>query len=451
MNFQLKYNFNEVETVYSDKEALYEADRCYQCKNPSCISGCPIKVNIPKFIYYIKKKKIKHSYYTILKSNLFPSICGRVCPQENQCEKKCILKNENKEIHIGKLEKYVSNKITHNDFINFLNKNKKNNCNMNIAIIGSGPSSITASFYLKIYGYNVTIYEALNDIGGVLLYGIPNFRLPKIILKNIENAMNRLDINIQKNYIIGQIKDIDTISKEYDAVFIGSGSGTPIFLNIEGEYLNNIYSANEYLMRINLLKSHNKKYDTPIIKGKNVIIIGGGNVAIDAARCALRMESENVTIIYRKGEEKLSALKKEIYYAKKEGVNFLYYTKPIRFIGNINNNVKFIECIKTKEIEQHNEKIYIDIKDSNFLIKSDLVIIAIGTNINLLVFKNSSLFLNKKYTLEKYLDENLQFKNTNIFFGGDIISKTSTVISAIEQGKKAAFSINEFLCTKNKK
>ena len=298
------------------------------------------------------------------------------------------------------------------------------------------------------YGYNVTIYEALNEIGGILLYGIPNFRLPKKILKNILNFMYDFNINIKNNYIIGQIKNIDTLSMENDAVFIGTGSGKPLFLNIKGEYLNNIYSANEYLMRINLLKSYNKKYDTPIMEGKNVVIIGGGNVAVDAARCAIRMNSKNVTIIYRKGEDKLSARKKEVCYAKKEGVHFIYYTKPIKFISDkiYKENVQFIECIKTtKEYNRNNNENYIDIKNSNFLLKADIVIIAIGTNINSLVFKNSKLFYNKEKTLKKYLKKDLQFKNTNIFFGGDIINGSSTVISAIEQGKKVASSIDKFL------
>lgn len=446
-------NFNDQLLGYSEKEAINEASRCLQCKTPKCILGCPLKINIPKFISYIKKNNIIKAYEIILESNLLPSICGRVCPQEKQCEAYCILKNDNNEIHIGKLEQYVADNINiYNSF--FLLKQKKNDKkDKKIAVIGSGPSGIIASLYLKLYGYDVTIYEAFNEIGGVLLYGIPNFRLPKIELNYIKKKMKLLDINIKYDYIVGNIKTIDQLSYENDAIFIGTGANSPIFLNIEEEDLNNIYSANEYLTRINLMKAYDKNYDTPIKKGNNIIVIGGGNVAVDAARCAVRVGAKNVKIIYRRGENELSARKNEIINAKREGVEFIYRLTPVSFSPNPKNkkNVGFVKFKKTIPINNQknkNEKTNYNIdNNTNYFLKADVVIVAIGTKINDLIFKNSKIII-KNIDGTINLRNNLQYEDTNIFAGGDVVTGTATVISAMEQGKRAATSIDSYLSKK---
>lgn len=446
INNNKKKNFNEQNEYISFEDIIKEADRCLQCINPSCIKGCPIKINIPKFISFIKKRDLFSSYKVIFESNVFPSICGRVCQQENQCEFFCILnRNCNKPIKIGLLERYISDSINIKKKLSLLNYNNK--VNKKIAIVGSGPSSLSISFYLKRYGYNIIIFEALNKIGGVLSYGIPNFRLRKRELNLILKQLDYMNIKVYTNYVIGKNKTIDELSSEYDAVFIGTGAGTPKFLNIEGEYLNNIYSANEYLSRINLMVAYKEKYSTPIKKGNDVVIIGGGNVAIDSARCALRLGSKNVTILYRRTENELSARKEEIKIAKKEGIQFKYLLTPKRFLSNEKHEIKTIVCKKMKKtntLDANEKYIYEEIDDSECYIKSDLVIIAIGTIPNKLVFKDSSInLLNTNGTIN--VNNNLQYLNTNVFFGGDIVTGTATVISAIEHGKRAADSINTFL------
>ncbi len=319
-----------------------------------------------------------------------------------------------------------------------------------IAVIGSGPASLTVAINSVINGYNVTIYEALNEIGGVLNYGIPNFRLPRRIINLIKKKMDYLGIKIVYNYVVGKLETLDNLSLRNDAVFVGTGSGVPLFLNIKGEHLKNIYSANEYLTKINLMKAYNMKYDTKIDIEKNVIVIGGGNVAIDVARSAIRLGSKNVTIIYRKSRENMPARKEDIENAAKEGVSFIFMSKPISFIENKNNKgfVEYTEFIRTNikyDINRCKDKIFLeDIKNSNFKIRSDMVIIAIGTKKNNLVFNNSKMI---SITGENSIDinENMQYKNTNIFIGGDIITGTETVISAINHGIKASIGIDYYL------
>ncbi len=433
-------NFKEVPLGLDEDQAIEEAKRCIECG--ACKKGCPVEIDIPKFIHHIKNKEFSKALEVIREDNSLPAICGRVCPQEDQCEKHCVLKRRGKEpISIGALERFASEYES-------LQKKPKLNKNKKVAIIGSGPAGLTCAGDLAKAGYKVTIFESLHKLGGVLRYGIPEFRLPKKILENEIEGVKNLGVKIKTNVLVGKTKTLDELRKEdYKAFFISTGAGLPYFLNLEGENLNGIYSANEFLTRVNLMKAYKfPKYETPIDIGKKVVVIGAGNVAMDSARVSKRLGADEVHIIYRRSEKEMPARDEEIERAKKEGIIFDLLTNPKKFTGDKNRQVKEMECQKMKlgEKDKSGRKRPIPIKNSEFSMDVDTVIIAIGQGPNPLLLKEiPNLELTKKGTIK--VDANCQTSVKDIFAGGDIATGAATVISAMGMGKKAARSIDKYL------
>lgn len=452
-------NFEEVALGYTEEQALMEAARCLQCRRPKCVDGCPVSVDIPSFVRLITEKKWVESLEKIYETNFLPAICGRVCPQETQCEELCVLNKKGQAIAIGRLERYVADRYYDSpaslDEKGRLLSRKRPDTGKKIAVVGSGPAGLTAAATLSKMGHNVTIYEALHKPGGVLTYGIPAFRLPKEIIKREVDEIEYMGVDIKLNYVIGRIKTLQKLSEEYDAVFLGSGAGLPNFMGIEGESLNGVYSANEFLTRVNLMQAWSKEYDTLIRKGKNVVVVGGGNVAMDAARSALRLGAQNVTIVYRRSDSELPARREEIEHAKKEGVLFKFLTNPTKIIGDYGDenkrkfDVKAVECIQMelKEPDSSGRRKPVPVKGSEFEIEADVVIIAIGTSPNPLIF-NGTQDLEKTEWGTVVVDEKLKCTKENVFAGGDIVTGAATVISAMGAGKQAAESIDDYL--KNK-
>jgi len=449
-------NFDEVALGYDMETAIKEAERCLQCKREEgkeiCIDGCPVEINIPAFIKCIKEGRIEDALSVIREKNNLPAICGRVCPQEQQCQKYCRLgKGKGRDpVSIGRLERFAADydmkkqptmSSTTEDLTKRPKKDKK------IAIIGSGPAGLTAAGDLVKLGYDVTIFEALHDTGGVLRYGIPEFRLPKSIVDKEVDYVKRLGVKIETNVIVGKTIGMDELMDEYDAIFVGSGAGSPMFMDIPGENLNGIYSANEFLTRINLMKAYKfPEYDTPIKVGKVTAVIGGGNVAMDSSRCALRVGAEKSMIIYRRTEEEMPARKEEVEHAKEEGVELHILTNPVRYIGDERGNVRQIECIKMElgEPDASGRRSPVPIKGSEFLIDVDTVVVAIGNSPNPLIPNNTEgLKISKKGTI--VVDDNGKTSIDKIYAGGDIATGAATVISAMGAGKKAARAIDNFL------
>lgn len=441
-------NFDEVCLGYCEQEAISEAGRCLQCKNAPCVKGCPVEVKIPEFIKLIREKKFKDAYLKILETNLLPAICGRVCPQESQCEKNCVRGIKGEAIAIGKLERFAADwfRIHHSfEFEKAEPKNKK------VAIIGSGPAGLACASVLSYLGYEVVIFEAFHKLGGVLYYGIPEFRLPKEVVEwEIEN-LKKMGVEFRTNLVFGKSFDMNDLKEEgFEAVFISSGAGLPNFLNIEGELLNGIYSANEFLTRINLMKAYKfPEYDTPIKLGKKVGVIGGGNVAMDAARVARRLGAD-VYILYRRTEAEMPARKEEIIHAKEEGIEIIELVSPIKFLGDESGQVKGAELIKMKlsEPDSTGRRSVKPIENSNFVFEADNFIVAIGQSPNPLVKKAiPDLELNPNGSIK--VDENLMTNIEGIFAGGDIVTGAATVILAMAMGKKAAQSIDSYLSMKH--
>ncbi|HEY8365497.1 MAG TPA: NADPH-dependent glutamate synthase [Haloplasmataceae bacterium] len=437
-------NFNEVALGYTFDMAIEEANRCMNCKQKPCTSGCPVQVNIPKFIQHIKYQELEEAYQTITESNLLPAICGRVCPQETQCESKCLRGLKGEPVAIGRLERFVADYHMANE------QEKKVLPPTNghkVAIIGSGPSGLSCASDLAKLGYKVTIFEAFHVPGGVLVYGIPEFRLPKkIVQKEIDNLKN-LGVDIKTNMVIGKTLTIDDLQEMgYEAFFVGTGAGTPNFMNIPGENLIGVYSANEYLTRINLMKAYLPEYDTPIRNSKVVAVIGGGNVAMDAARSAKRLGTDKVYIIYRRSLEEMPARKEEIHHAMEEGIIFETQTNPIRIIGDDNNEVKAIECIKMAlgQTDDSGRRQPIPIEGSNYFINADTVIMAIGTSPNYLIRQTTPGIETNKWG-GLVVDENMKTTRDSIYAGGDAVTGAATVILAMGAGKIAAKSIHEYL------
>ncbi len=431
-------NFEEVNLGYSEEEAIAESSRCLQCPVPQCIQGCPVKINIPGFIKCIKEKRFDDAVKEIKKSNNLPGVCGRVCPQEEQCEIKCILGK--KAIKIGYLERFAADHETNKETPKIKKIGKK------VAVIGSGPASLTCAADLAVKGYEITIFEALHNTGGVLRYGIPEFRLPKKIVDDEISYIERLGVKINKNIVIGKTLSLEDLKKDFDAIFIGVGAGLPNFMSIEGETLPGVYSANEFLTRINLMKSYDfPNNKTPVKKAKNVVVVGGGNVAIDAARCAKRIGAD-VTLVYRRSFKEMPAREEEIHHAKEEGIHFLMLTNPIRILGE--EHVKGIECVQMQlgEPDETGRRKPIPMYNSNFIIDCQQVIIAIGQGPNPLLVKKTTL----KKDIQGHLivDENMQTSDEIIFAGGDIVKGSATVIRAMGNGKIAAASIDKFLSSK---
>lgn len=433
-------NFLEVELGYDDKEALKEASRCLQCKNPRCVTGCPVNIRIPEFIHAIKENDLKAAYEIIKSSSSLPAVCGRVCPQERQCESMCIKGLKGDSIAIGALERYVADYAIENN-LNEANKIKKNG--KKVAIVGSGPAGLTCAGDLAKNGFDITIYEVLQKAGGVLTYGIPEFRLPKRIVESEVNNLIKLGVTIKTDVPVGNAITLDTLEKEYDAVFIGSGAGLSKFMGIEGESANGVFSANEVLTRINLMKAYEKDAKTPIKKGKVAYVIGGGNVAMDAVRSVRRLGSE-AHLMYRRSEEELPARKMEIMHAKEEGVIFDTLLNPKKILTDENNNVIGMEVIKMEllpEVEGQRREIR-EIPGSEFKVDCDMVVMALGTSPNHGSLKGSNIEITDKGLI--YVD-GTKTSLKNVYAGGDAVTGSATVILAMEAGKKAAKEIIEAL------
>ena len=434
-------NFDEVALGYTAKLAKDEADRCLNCKNAPCMSGCPVGVHIPDFIACVKKGDIEGAYRTLKKDNNLPAVCGRVCPQENQCEKHCVRKDKlGGSVAIGYLERYVADYAAKNGFEETEPSAK---IDRRVAVVGSGPASLSCAADLARAGVDVTMFEALHEAGGVLVYGIPEFRLPKSVVKEEIDKVCALGVKIEKNVVVGKTIFIDELLFEYDAVFIGTGAGVPMLLKIKGENLNGVYSANEYLTRINLMKAYKEGSATPVKRGKNVVVVGAGNVAMDSARTAVRMGA-NVKLVYRRGREEMPARKEEINHAEEEGVEFLLLANPVEIVGDEQGNVCKVRCVRMElgEPDSSGRRSPIPIEGSEFDIECDEVIVALGTTPNPIIKRSMpSLEIGKKGTITA--DENGLTNIARLYVGGDAMTGAATVILAMGAGKRSAKAIVE--------
>ena len=430
--------FEEVELGYNDIEAEKEAGRCLNCQNPRCVKGCPVGIMIPKFIEAIRNKDLKKAYEIISESSNLPSICGRVCPQEKQCEKMCIKGFKGDAIAIGSLERYVADYANENNLK--LNDNIKEN-GKKVAIIGSGPSGLSCAYTLRSNGFSVTIYEVLHKLGGVLTYGIPEFRLPKRIVQKEIDKLKNMGVNIITDTLVGNTITIKELEKEYDYLFVGTGAGLPKFMGIEGEDANEVFSANEILTRVNLMESYKDDSNTPIKKGTICYVIGGGNVAMDAVRTAKRLEME-AHLMYRRDEESLPARKMEYIHAKEEGIIFHFLENPVKILKDSDNHVIGMETVKMKVLDEDidGKKKIVEIENSKNTIKCDMVIMALGTNPNKAVLNNSDIKIDDKGLI---ITEDSVTNHSNVYAGGDAVTGSATVILAMEAGKKAALKIIE--------
>ncbi len=442
-------NFEEVCYGYNKEEAMEEAVRCIHCKNAKCIQGCPVSIDIPEFIAKVKEANIKEAYQIISHSSALPAVCGRVCPQESQCEGKCVRGIKGEPVSIGKLERFVADWAREQGIKPETEEEKNGH---KVAVIGSGPAGLTCAGDLARIGYDVTIFEALHKAGGVLSYGIPEFRLPKdkVVAAEIENV-KALGVKIETNVIIGKSVTIDELLEEegFEAVFIGSGAGLPMFMGIPGENANGVFSANEYLTRNNLMKAFREDYDTPIAKGKKVAVVGGGNVAMDAARTALRLGAE-VHIVYRRSEEELPARREEVHHAKEEGIIFDLLTNPVEILVDENEAVKGIRCIRMElgEPDASGRRRPVPIEGSEFEIEVDTVIMSLGTSPNPLISSTTAgLDTNKRKCIVAE-EENGQTSKEAVFAGGDAVTGAATVILAMGAGKAAAKGIDEYIKSK---
>lgn len=439
-------NFDEVCLGYNAEEAQEEATRCLNCKNAKCVQGCPVSINIPEFIHNVKEGNFEEAYKVIGKSSALPAVCGRVCPQETQCEGQCIRGIKGEAISIGKLERFVADWARENNVSPEMPTEKKGK---KVAVIGSGPSGLTCAGDLAKMGYDVTIFEALHEAGGVLVYGIPEFRLPKktVVASEIENV-KKLGVKIETNVVIGKSMTIDQLINEegFDAVFIGSGAGLPRFMGISGENANEVFSANEYLTRSNLMKAFREDYDTPIARFKKVAVVGGGNVAMDAARTALRLGAE-VHIVYRRSEEELPARAEEVHHAKEEGIIFDLLTNPTEVLTDDKGNVTGIKCVKMElgEPDASGRRKPVEVPDSEFVMDLDAVIMSLGTSPNPLISSTTKgLEINKRKCIVAE-EANGQTSKEGVYAGGDAVTGAATVILAMGAGKAAAKGIDEYL------
>lgn len=441
-------NFNEVALGYSHEQAINEASRCIQCKKPLCVAGCPVEIDIPAFIKCIADDDMEGAISELKSMNALPAICGRVCPQETQCEDVCVLAKKGEPVAIGRLERYAADW----ELVNKQGEPEKPELTgKKVAVVGSGPAGLTAAAELAKMGHSVTLMEALHKAGGVLVYGIPEFRLPKSIVQKEVEYIERLGVDIQLNSVVGMVETVDELLDEYDAVFLGTGAGLPSFMNIDGENLSGVYSANEFLTRVNLMKAYQfPDYDTPVKNGHKVVVVGGGNVAMDAARCAVRLGAEEVTVVYRRGDDEMPARREEIENAKEEGVIFKLLSNPTRILGDEKNWVRQMECLDMElcEPDESGRCRPVPVEGSEYIIDVDVIIIAVGTSPNPLIPKTTpSLEISKWGTI--IADDNGATSKTAVFAGGDVVTGAATVISAMGAGKIAARAIDKYLNSNN--
>lgn len=442
-------NFEEVCLGYDKEEAMSEASRCINCKNAQCIKGCPVAINIPGFIEKVKEGDIESAYQIISEASALPAVCGRVCPQESQCEGKCIRGIKGEPVSIGKLERFVADWARENGIKPEGAKEKKGK---KVAVIGSGPAGLTCAGDLAKMGYEVTIFEALHEPGGVLVYGIPEFRLPKrdVVAKEIENVKS-LGVEIETNVVVGKSVTIDQLIGEegFEAVFIGSGAGLPKFMGIPGENANGVFSANEYLTRSNLMKSFDPGSHTPIMHGQKVAVVGGGNVAMDAARTALRLGAE-VHIVYRRSEEELPARVEEVHHAKQEGIIFDLLTNPVEILADDKGWVNGMKCIRMElgEPDDSGRRRPVEVKGSEFVLEVDTVIMSLGTSPNPLISSTTEGLETNKWKCIVADEDNGKTTKEGVYAGGDAVTGAATVILAMGAGKAAAKGIDEYLSSK---
>ncbi len=452
-----RHNFSEVALGFTYELAVQEANRCLQCAHPHCVEGCPVGVPIPEFIKAIRDGNMEEAVAIIKTKNSLPAICGRVCPQELQCEAKCVRGKKDQPVAIGRLERFVGDfELAHRTCA----LEKKQNTGKKIAIVGTGPAGLTCAIDVAREGHHVVMFESLHVPGGVLIYGIPEFRLPKgVVRSEIEYAVECLNIEVKTDHVVGRTITLEDMLKEYDAVFLGTGAGLPMFLRIPGVTYNGVMSANEFLTRVNLMKGYLfPEYDTPVKVGKNVCVIGAGNVAMDAARCAVRLQTiraketgekpGNVYIVYRRSKNEIPARAEEVHHAEEEGVIFKLLTNPVEILGDENGNVSGLKCIKMKlgEPDASGRRAPIPIEGSEFVIEADMVIFALGTSPNPLVFINAFGLERTKYGTVLMKDqEKGRTTLPRVWAGGDVVTGAATVVSAMGAGKRAAADINAFL------
>lgn len=441
-------NFNEVAIGYSKSQAIVEAMRCLGCKKAPCIKGCPVRVNIPVFIRYIVEEEFDKAISVIKETNLLPAVCGRVCPQETQCQANCtlgkMLGSINKSVSIGRLERFVADMEAEKGDIKSPPIGKETG--KKVAVIGSGPGGITVAADVRRRGHAVNVFEALHKAGGVLVYGIPEFRLPKSVVQREIDCLKAMGVDIVTDFVIGRTRTIKQLIEEdgYDAVYIGTGAGLPKFLGVEGENLVGVYSANEYLTRANLMRAYDTESDTPILRGRRIAVFGGGNVAMDAARTALRLGAEEVYLIYRRGRNEMPARYEEVENAMEEGVKFHFLCSPVRFIGDENGRVCKVECLRyiLGEPDDSGRPRPVPVKDSEFMMDIDVAVIAIGNEPNPLISRvEPELKVDARNRI--IVDERYQTSIPRVYAGGDVVSGAATVISAMRQGRCAAISICE--------
>ena len=449
------HNFEEVALGYDEATAVAEAERCLNCKVPQCRKGCPVQVNIPAFIAKIKERDFDGAISIIKDSNALPAVCGRVCPQESQCEKHCVLGKKGESVGIGRLERFAADyQLAKGEDVQPIQYAKDA---QKVAVIGAGPAGLSAAGDLAKKGYRVTIFEALHTAGGVLSYGIPEFRLPKdkVVKKEVENLI-KLGVDIEVDSVAGRLFTIDELMEEegFAAVFVGTGAGLPHFMGVPGENLNGVYSANEFLTRCNLMKAYQfPVYDTPIHVGRNVAVVGGGNVAMDAARTSLRLGAEHVYIVYRRSEEELPARREEVHHAKEEGIDFKLLNNPVEVLGDDKGWVRSLRCIKMQlgEPDASGRRRPIEIPGSEFNLDVDTVIVSIGTGPNPIVASTTpGMDTNKRGNIVANEESGATTKE-GVFAGGDIVTGSATVILAMGAGKKAAAAIDEYLQKKRAK